>query len=110
MRILKLDYSGQTSETAGGGKRIGESRLNAGSFEVGIFRGSQRRSCSSGSGPLYGGHRPLNREALNANFATSVDREQCRDRLRIKPLSGKVLNDLQSFFRSVRMLVRAVGG
>src|ERR1022692_330064 len=110
---LIIAVSGRQTGRGSEGKR--EKWLDAGSFEVGIFCSGQYRGRSRGrrdvSGArIRGGHCPLDGEALDANLATSVHRHQGGNWPRVKALAGKILNDFQRLFRSVRMLIWTIRG
>ena len=49
-------------------------------------------------------------EALNANLAAVVNGQESGDRFRIQTLAGEILNNFESLFGSMSMLVRTIGG
>src|ERR1700722_8182559 len=103
--IAACRRSGRCSQMEG-------SSSGASFFQLGNFLGDESKGSSRWRDVRHfvGDRRSLDRETLDADFAAPVDGHERRDGRRVQPLSDKTLNDFQSFFRRVRMLVGTIGG
>src|ERR1700688_1224414 len=85
--------------------------LGASSFEVGNHLGGWHSSRGLWRGVRgLGCRRSLYRETLDAYLTAPVDCHERSHRHWIQPLSNQILNNLQCFFRAVRVLVRSIRG